>query len=114
MHELSICRALLDQVEHLARQHTARSVDKIVLHIGALSGVDAHLLQQAYPLAAAGTVAEGATLEIHNLPIQVHCQTCGKHSAATANRLLCAHCGSWQTRLISGDEMLLASLEMNT
>jgi len=114
MHELSICQSLLAQVEGLAQQHHAKSVSKIVLHIGPLSGVEAHLLQQAYSLAAAGTVAEQAALEIHSLSIKVHCRQCHKDSKATANRLLCEHCGSWQTQLISGDEMLLASLEMDT
>lgn len=112
MHELSICQSLLSQVETLVRQHQAQRVTKIVLHIGPLSGVEAHLLQQAYPLAVAATVAEHALLEIHSLPIKVHCQACGQDSEASANRLLCGHCGSWQTRLISGDELLLARLEM--
>ncbi len=112
MHELSICQDLLSQVETLVRQHQAHRVSKIVLHMGALSGVEAHLLQQAYPLAVAGTVAERAVLEIHSVPIRVHCQACGQDSEAQANRLLCAHCGHWQTRLISGDELLLASLEL--
>ncbi len=113
MHELSICQSLLDQVEQLAHQHQAQQVVKIVLHIGPLSGVEAPLLQHAYPLAAAGTVAEHAVLEIHTLPIKVHCKSCGQDSEASANRLLCAHCGDWHTQLISGDEMLLASLELD-
>ena len=53
MHELSICNALLDQVERIAAERGAHSVAKIVLRIGPLSGVEPELLRNAYPLFAA-------------------------------------------------------------
>ena len=68
------------------------------------------MLVDAFPLAAAGTLAEGALLLIEQLPIRVHCTTCHAESDATPNRLLCASCGDFRTQLISGDEMLLASV----
>ncbi len=113
MHELSVCLSLLDQVERIAKEHGAERVERILLRIGPLSGVEAPLLAHAYPLAAAGTLAEHAELEIETAPVRVHCIDCGEESEATANRLLCAHCASHRTRLTSGDEMLLASLEMS-
>jgi hydrogenase nickel incorporation protein HypA/HybF len=30
------------------------------------------------------------------------------------NRLTCAACGDWHTRVISGDELLLESVELET
>ena len=113
MHELSICMSLLEQVERIAQEHGAERVERILLRIGPLSGVEAPLLKNAYPLAAAGTIAEQARLEIEPAPVRVHCVDCGEESEATPNRLLCASCGSYHTRLTSGDEMLLASLEMS-
>jgi len=112
MHELSVCLSLLEQVERIAREHGADRVERILLRIGPLSGVEAPLLANAYPLAAAGTVAEQAALEIETAPVRVHCNECGAETDAAPNRLLCGSCGAWQTRLISGDEMLLANLEL--
>lgn len=112
MHELSVCLSLLEQVERIAAEHGALRVERIRLRIGPLSGVEAPLLANAYPLAAAGTIAEAAELEFEPAPVRVHCSDCGQESDATPNRLLCAGCGSYHTRLTSGDEMLLASLEM--
>lgn len=112
MHELSICQALLDQVEGIAREHGATRVERIVLKVGPLSGVEPALLRNAYPLAAAGTVAEQAELVIEPAAVQVRCSDCGAESDAAPNRLLCASCGGWKTRLISGDELLLANLEL--
>ena len=112
MHELSICQALLDQVEQIARDHGATRVERILLQVGPLAGVEPALLQHAWPLAAAGTIAESAELVIEAAEIRVRCEECGVESHATANRLLCAACGGFRTRLVSGDEMLLARLEM--
>lgn len=111
MHELSVCQALIDQVENLACEQRARRVLSLVVGVGPLSGVEISLLKQAYPVAAAGTVAEGAELELEHCPIRVHCRTCGEESVATANRLLCASCGDWQTDLVSGDELVLTRVE---
>ncbi len=112
MHELSVCNALLEQVEVIAREHHAARVDKIVLRIGPLSGIEVPLLEHAYPLAAAGTIAEDAKLVIDALPVKVKCSQCGTESEVEPNRLLCEACGDFRTNLVSGDEMLLASIEL--
>lgn len=112
MHEYSVCLALLEQVERIARDHQARRVERIVLQMGPLSGVEAPLLERAWPLAAAGSIAVDAELVIETAPVRVRCTQCGAESDAQANRLLCGSCGDYRTRLISGDEMLLANLEL--
>ena len=112
MHEYSVCMALLEQVERIAREQQARRVERIVLQLGPLSGVEAPLLERAWPLAAAGSIAADAELVIDTAPVRVHCTQCGAESEAQPNRLLCASCGDYRTRLISGDEMLLANLEL--
>ena len=114
MHELSVCLALIEQVERVARERNARNVSRIVVELGPLSGVEPALLRHAYPLAAAGTVAEHAELEIEASDIVVQCSNCGARSAASANRLLCASCGDYRTRIVSGDEMILQRVELSS
>ena len=114
MHELAVCQDIIAQVEQLATEHKARAIHSISLEIGPLSGVEAALLEAAFPIASAGTVAEQAQLEITAMVITVKCNECHKQSEASANKLICEHCGSWQTRLVSGDEMLLKRIEMDT
>ena len=114
MHELSVCQALMRQVQDIARERRAVAVTSVKLQIGPLSGVEPDLLKQAFPLASAGSVAEAAQLVIEILPIRVHCESCGAETAAEPNKLVCGTCGDWHTRLLSGDEMLLASVELNT
>jgi len=112
VHELSICQALLNQVEAIALAHHAKNIASIVVAIGPLSGVEIQLLKNAYPVASAGTVAESAELIIEQMPIRVKCNQCGAESEATLNKLVCGQCGDWQTRLISGDELMLMSVEL--
>ncbi|MCW8807154.1 MAG: hydrogenase maturation nickel metallochaperone HypA [Rhodanobacter sp.] len=114
MHELSICRALLDQVEAVAAEYGVQRVASITVSVGPLSGVEPDLLQAAYPLASAGTLAEGAVLKILRSPLRVHCDQCGTETAATVNRLVCGACGNWRTILVSGDELLLTDVELMT
>ena len=114
MHELSVCLSLLQQMETIAEQRNASAVERVYLKIGPLSGIEPHLLRQAYPLAVAGTVAENAELVIEAVEVVVTCTQCGSESKVLPNRLLCADCGDFRTRVISGDEMILQRLELTT
>ena len=112
VHELSVCQALLEQVNQLAQLHGAVKVTRIVLHIGPLSGVDAGLLMDAFTIARSGTVATEAFLVIEAPPIRIFCRECGHESAAYLQCLFCPQCNSLQTTVINGDELLLATMEM--
>ena len=102
----------MDQVVQIALEQQATRVAEIILQIGPLSGVEPHLLERAFLLVSAGTLAEHSTLEIKPQAIEVECSKCGQQTPAISNRLVCGACGDWKTRLISGDEMLLESVEL--
>ena len=110
MHELAVCQGLMQQVEQVAQREAARKVTSIKLAIGPLSGVESELLRDAFPIAAAGSVAAGAELEIETTPIKVQCISCGAETVATMNKLVCGRCGDFRTRLVSGEELLLLSV----
>ncbi len=111
MHELAICQELVARVTALAGERRA-AVTHVRLGIGPLAGVEPALLARAYPFACAGTAAEGSSLAIDALPVEVLCRDCRARTAAAAGRLVCAACGSWRTDLAGGDELLLLRVEM--
>jgi len=88
MHELAICQALIGEVTAVARSEHATSVSDIFVSVGPLSGVEHPLMQNAFPLAAAGTVASEAILHLEAMPVRVACSKCGKESDVPANRLV--------------------------
>ena len=84
------------------------------MSIGPLSGVEPRLLEHAYPLAAAGTMAEHARLVVRAVPVKVRCRSCGVESEAIPNRLLCGACDDWQVDVTAGEELLLQRVEIET
>ena len=44
--------------------------------------------------------------------VRVRCLECGEETDTPPNRLLCGRCASFRTRLVSGDELLLATVEI--
>ena len=110
MHELAICQGLIKQVEQIANEQGAASVDQIVLSLGALSGVEAPLLERAFDIARMGTVAQGAELEVRTSPVVVECRNCGNSNEVPPNRLLCDACGGWQVNIKQGQEMHLLKI----
>ena len=112
MHELAVCQALIEQVENIVLARNAREVIEINVQIGPLSGVEPNLLQQAFSIACAGTLADGARLTLATQPIRVSCRTCGQITDAQPARLVCGHCGDWRTTIVSGDDLLLTTVEV--
>jgi hydrogenase nickel incorporation protein HypA/HybF len=112
MHELAICRGLLREVGRVASAHGAVAVSEIVVAVGPLAGVEAHLLERAFGVARVGTIAADARLEVEATPILVRCGACGAETAAAINALLCGACGAWRVELTSGDELLLKRVEL--
>ena len=112
MHELSLCQDLIDQVTELARKNKAKAVSSVKIQIGQLAGVEPLLLESAFTIARAGTVAEGAQMITEIVSPRVVCHACGIESEATPSNLLCPACGSNDTRLTRGDELILARVEL--
>ena len=69
MHELAVCQGLLRQVQQIALENRARSVERILLRIGGLSGVEPPLLERAFEIARMGTLAQEAELVIEEGPV---------------------------------------------
>lgn len=112
MHELAVCQSLLREVERTAQANGSGQVTRIVAGVGPLSGIEAPLLERAFTVARAGTLAAAATLEIETMPVIVWCKTCGIETAVAGNALLCGKCADWRVELRSGDQLLLTRVEL--
>lgn len=114
MHELAICQALIRQVEAVAAQRGATAVQRVVIEVGPLSGVEPPLLARAFTVARAGTCAEHAGLTMEHSPLEIHCRSCGHDGPAKTNRLICEACGDWRVRVVRGEDLMLLSIELET
>jgi hydrogenase nickel incorporation protein HypA/HybF len=112
VHELAICQALLEQVNHVAVDAGCEHVAKITIAIGPLAGVEPGLIASAFAVMKRGGCASQATLIIESIGVRVECAVCGTHSSATANRLTCSACGGYRTRVVAGQELRLLRVEL--
>ena len=68
MHESKLCLALIRMAETALRRAGGERILELRLEVGDLSGVAPEALEAAFPICAAGTCAEGASLVIARKP----------------------------------------------
>jgi hydrogenase nickel incorporation protein HypA/HybF len=112
VHELSICQALLNQVNDVARDAGCKHVEQVTIAIGPLAGVEPGLLASAFAVMKIDGCAAEATLIIESAGVEVECELCAAISPAAANRLICAACGGYRTRVVAGQELCLLRVEL--
>ena len=101
-------------VQQEAATHQARQVERIVLRVGALAGVDAAALQFAFDVVARGTLAERATLEIDAVPATAFCSTCQREFSPDRGFIFaCPTCGELGGEIRRGRELELSRIEMS-
>lgn len=105
-----MCEAILEAVELRA---AGRPVTGVRLRIGALHRVVPAALDQAFALAAAGTVAEGADVDLVVTPAVVTCRGCGAGTDSPDDAYpTCGRCGSPNVEINGGDEIVLESIRV--
>jgi len=114
MHEYSIVDSLLQLAEENARKHNAKSVTKLEIKIGVLSGVETDLLKTAFDTFKEGTMCENAEFIMHIQPVVVECKECGKVSELKKDEYLCPLCNSPHIKITDGEDMYLMSMELET
>ena len=112
MHEYSIVQALLNQCEDIAKENKATKITKVVTKIGAMSGVETHLLQTAFDTFKEGTMCDGAKFVINYQKIKLRCNECEYEFEVDEARYSCIKCESVNVSVIDGEDMYLMSLEM--
>jgi hydrogenase nickel incorporation protein HypA/HybF len=109
MHEMAIAGALLDSVLEGAE---GRDVLRVHLRIGHLRQVVPSALRFSWTLITRGTVAEGSTLEIDEVPAVGACRKCGEESPQPRFPFRCGACGGLEIDVVRGEELMLEWLEV--
>ena len=112
MHELGIATAVLQEARQEAQRHPGARLRKIRLRVGELSGVNAEALRFGFEVLARESKLEPLQLEIENCPRRQRCRLCKLTFTVANYDLTCPGCGSAQTEFVSGDELEVASLEL--
>lgn len=115
MHELSIAQSLVEAIDEQATHYQATRVRNVHLRIGEASGVVVDsltfcfkMLVDQYP-----RLTE-AQLVIETIPHCAHCSSCQQDFSVMHFVTQCPACSSWATEVISGTELELVDMEIDT
>ncbi len=112
MHEVSICEGILGVIEDQARTHGFTAVRRITLEIGAFAGVEQAALRFGFDAVMRGSVAEGALLEIIDLPGRARCYDCEDVVDIMDRLACCPRCGGERLLPEGGGEMRIKDMEV--
>ena len=112
MHELSICEGIVQVLEEQAHTHAYDRVKTVWLEIGPLAGIETEALRYSFPIAARGTLAADARLEIIETRGRAWCLPCARTIAIRERFDACPECGSHELQVTGGEEMRIKELEV--
>lgn len=114
MHEESLVRSLLRQVESIAVEHHAVQITKIEVEIGPLSGVEPLLVASAFERVAPSTVCAAAALSISEVALGAVCDSCGVEFELAELSFRCPDCQAQNIRIVRGDQFRLMNVILET
>jgi hydrogenase nickel incorporation protein HypA/HybF len=112
MHEMSICEGILQVLEREAGRQGFQRIMGVWLEIGPLAGVEVEALRFCFDAVVRGSLAEGAQLEIVEIPGQGVCLQCDQSVPVRQRFDPCPACGSYGVRITHGEELRIKELEV--
>ncbi len=114
MHELGIMESAMAAVLRTAGEKHAKRVHRVVLRVGSLSGAEPDALRFAFDIVTRGTPADGAVLDIDEVPARAVCPDCSLEFDANAAFITeCPRCRRICGNLRQGRELELSRIEMS-
>ena len=113
MHELGLMDAMMRMVKRICEEENLTRVDKIVLEVGELSGIEIPYLHDGYDAVVHGTEWEKTKLEVETVPGVLHCNDCDMDFPLKDQELFCPDCFGKNLSIKSGRDMTLKSIEGN-
>lgn len=112
MHELSIATSILEAVQKEAVSRPGARFLKVAVRIGELAGVDTDSLTFGWEAITKETEWEPLRLEVEPREWVNRCSACAVEFRVVNYQTQCPQCGEVATKLISGDELDIAYLEI--
>ena len=111
VHEVGLCEAI---VEATLRRARGRRVRGVRVRVGG-HPVDPEVINLNFQLAAAGTLADGAEIDLVMDPMSLRCNGCGATSTVLDHLAMvaCPRCGGIDVELHGSDDVVLESVTVD-
>lgn len=112
MHELSLVRAIVDEVEKEAAAKKARRVKRITIRFNALTSHSADHVHFSFDIVKIGhPLIKNARLQLNEVEPLLHCR-CGNQFRGHHLPDVCPKCGSVDVKAVNSTDMVLESFEV--
>ena len=111
MHEMGITQGILASSFEAAEKAGATKITEIRISVGELTEIQDFALEFAFEALTPGTMAEGATLVVTNIPAHSRCRECGAEYDHDRFQMVCPTCESFNVELLTGRELRIDSIE---
>lgn len=109
MHEHSLARAVLHEVQAVAAQRQLGRIAAVTVDVGEFSGVEPVLLQSA--LIELSEPSLGIVeFRLHVVPLEAECLSCHAAFRVMDFRFRCPRCDSDNVQIVRGEELTLQSV----
>ena len=112
MHEMSLIESIVALVEDERRKQQFSRVRVIRLAVGVLGHAEPTALRFCFDAVTRGTIADGARLEIDQVPGEGWCSSCRQSVPLDERFAACPLFGDAQVRMTAGGELRLSELEV--
>ncbi|KFE35469.1 hydrogenase maturation nickel metallochaperone HypA [Thioclava atlantica] len=112
MHEMSIAEGIRGVIENAAKANSFSRVTTLRLEIGRFAGVEKHALEFAFDVVMRGSPAEGAELQIIDIPGKALCYDCAETVEIEHRLDPCPNCGGGKLLAQGGEEMRIKDMEV--
>ena len=112
MHEMSLCEGIIGIAEEQASIQSYNKVKSIRLEIGGLSCAEPEAMRFAFDAVAKGTIADGARLDIDQIPGKGWCTNCQKEVEIGQRYDACPLCEHYPLQIREGDAMRIKDMEV--
>ena len=114
MYEFTLTNSVNNAVLRLCRESGWSKVRRIMLKIGGMRKVNPELMAFIFAAVSRNTPAEGAILSVMIIPVTIKCFACGRTGTREDSEFMCPFCGSRNVHLISGLELAIEILEVES
>ncbi len=112
MHEIGIANSILDAVRSEAARYPQARPRRISVRIGELAAIDPDALAFCFTALTRDTGLESLKLVIERCPRRHRCPACCAEFDVAGYDFRCPQCGAENTEFLSGDQLELASMEV--
>lgn len=113
MHEFGLVDSIVNMASESAKQAGAVRVTQIDLVVGELTQVVQEAMDFAFEALAAGTICEGAKLNIQYVRAHGKCSDCGAEFDYDIMHTRCPECDSPYTTCVDGRQMYVDKIEVD-